>query len=80
MNNFEFNDQNYLQRGGTAMGTRLAPSYAILFMGNFEEKFDNIVIETTSYLQKYWLKLYEILTHRPDVYGHFGKKNMFLEP
>ena len=35
MNNFVFNGQHYLQIGGTAMGTRLAPSYANLFMGNF---------------------------------------------
>ena len=28
MNNFQFNGENYLQIGGTAMGTRVAPSYA----------------------------------------------------
>ena len=38
MNNFTFNGDNYLQIGGTAMGTRLAPSYANLFMGYFEKK------------------------------------------
>ena len=27
LNNFEFNGEHYLQTGGTAMGTRLAPSY-----------------------------------------------------
>jgi hypothetical protein len=39
MNNFEFNGQHYLQVGGTAMGTKLAPSLANIFMGNFEEKY-----------------------------------------
>ena len=38
-NNFEFNGTHYLQVGGTAMGTRVAPTLANLFMGHFEEKF-----------------------------------------
>ena len=38
MNNFTFNEVNYLQCGGTAMGTRLAPSYANLFMGYLEKR------------------------------------------
>ena len=38
MNNFEFCDEQYLQVGGTAMGTRLAPSYASLFLSNLEKK------------------------------------------
>ena len=37
-NNFEFNGKHYLQIGGTAMGTKLAPSYANIFMGNLEEE------------------------------------------
>ena len=35
-NNFRFNGKDYLQVGGTAMGTRVAPTYAVLFMGQFE--------------------------------------------
>ena len=38
-NNFQFNGKNYLQVGGTAMGTRVAPSLANIFMENFESKF-----------------------------------------
>ena len=37
-NTFEFNGKNYLQVGGTAMGTKLAPSYANIFMGMLEQK------------------------------------------
>ena len=38
-NNFVFNGKNYLQVGGTAMGTIAAPNYAINFMNWFEEQF-----------------------------------------
>ena len=38
MNNFQFNYQNYLQINGTAMGTRVAPTYANIFMSEFETK------------------------------------------
>ena len=37
-NNFIFEDKHYLQIGGTAMGTKLAPSYANIFMGELESK------------------------------------------
>ncbi|XP_078370299.1 uncharacterized protein LOC144654063, partial [Oculina patagonica] len=35
-NNFTFNDKHYLQIHGTAMGTRMAPSCANLFLAKFE--------------------------------------------
>ena len=37
LNAFQFEDGFYLQVHGTAMGTRMAPSYANIFMGVFEE-------------------------------------------
>ena len=37
-NVFEFNDKLYLQKQGTAMGTKMAPSYANLFMGKMEKQ------------------------------------------
>ena len=36
MNNLSFNDNHYLQIHGTAMGTKMAPSFANLFLGFFE--------------------------------------------
>ena len=36
MNTFEFNNTFYIQTHGTAMGTRMAPSYANLFLAKFE--------------------------------------------
>ena len=37
-NIFEFNNKLYIQKIGTEMGTRVAPTYACLFMGWLEEK------------------------------------------
>lgn len=36
-NNFVFGDKHYLQIHGTAMGTRMAPCYANLFMADLEQ-------------------------------------------
>ena len=36
MKNFSFNDKHYLQTHGTAMGTRMAPSYVDRFLAKFE--------------------------------------------
>ena len=36
-NYFEFNNKTYLQISGTAMGTRCAPNYAIIFVAEIEE-------------------------------------------
>ena len=36
--NFTFNEDHYLQTGGTVMGTALAPNYANLFMDRFKTK------------------------------------------
>ena len=46
-NHFKFLGQYYLQMSGTAMGTKMAPSYTSLFMG-VSEKHAYICI----YLQK----------------------------
>ena len=38
MNNFEFDNNHFIQLHRTAMGTRMAPAYANHFMGDLEEK------------------------------------------
>lgn len=40
-NIFQFNGEHYLQVQGMAMGTKMAPSYANLFMGSLEPKLIN---------------------------------------
>ena len=39
INNFTFNDKNYLQISGTAMGAMVAPTYANLYMNDIKESF-----------------------------------------
>ncbi len=39
---FTFNGEHLLQINGTAMGTKMAPSYANIFMGNLKNKLYNI--------------------------------------
>ena len=39
LNNFAFNDKNYLQIKGCAMGMICAPPFTNIFMGKFEETF-----------------------------------------
>ena len=40
-NYFQFNGQMYRQKQGTAMGTRMAPNYAIIFMHYLESNLLN---------------------------------------
>ena len=37
-NNLEFNDKHFLQKRGTAIGRRMAPAYANIFMPDLETK------------------------------------------
>ena len=50
LNNFIFNSVHYLQQMGCPMGTKCAPNYANLFMGDFENKFIYPLIRTYSVL------------------------------
>ncbi|XP_071153604.1 uncharacterized protein [Mytilus edulis] len=44
-NNFTFDGDHYLQVNGTAMGTKMAPSYANIFMGKLEKQLLETSIE-----------------------------------
>ena len=52
MNNFDFAGRHYLQVGGTAMGTKVAPSFANTFMGWFE----NIYVYTYHKQPHLWVR------------------------
>ena len=38
LNNFQFDSQNYQQKSGVAMGTKMGPTIANIFLGYLEEK------------------------------------------
>ena len=50
MNTFEFNNNFIRQLHGTAMGSRMAPSYANLFMGSFIQKTTRQSSSQTSHM------------------------------
>ena len=52
MNNFTFNGRHYLQKHGTAMGTKMAPSFANLFLA----KFEHDALRNAPYLPHTWLR------------------------
>ena len=41
-NDFEFNNQTYLQTWGCVMGKRFAPEYANIFMAKFEQEINQL--------------------------------------
>ena len=51
-NNFVFNGQHYLQVNGTSMGTKMAPSYANIFMGQLEKR----LLSSAPYKPLSWLR------------------------
>ena len=51
-NHFQFNNDNYLQKMGTAMGSPMAPACASLFMGKLEQDF----IQSRSLGPSTWLR------------------------
>ncbi|XP_061190029.1 uncharacterized protein LOC133197859 [Saccostrea echinata] len=48
-NTFSFNDKHYAQKKGTAMGTKMAPTYATLTLGYLEERMYE---KTTQYFDQ----------------------------
>ena len=69
--NFTFNEEHYLQVGGTAMGTAVAPNYANLFMDRFETK----ALEKWHLKPLLWLRfiddIFMIWTHGRDELNKF---------
>ena len=51
-NNFTFNGEHVLQINGTAMGTKMAPSYANIFMG----KLEKLIIQSAPHKPLSWFR------------------------
>ena len=51
LNAFSFDDQHYRQTGGLAMGSRMGPNYACMFVGYIEERIRSAYLNCTSITQ-----------------------------
>ena len=66
LNYFTFNGKMYLQKQGTAMGTRMAPNYAIIFLHSVKQKN----LKNSKLKPRIWCRFIDdvfiIWTHRKD--------------
>ena len=69
MNNFTFNQHHYLQIHGTAMGTKMAPSFANLFLAIFET---NALSNAPSHSHAWWRYLDDVFMSPDDVFRTEG--------
>lgn len=78
MNTFKFKNQHYHQVQGTAMGTKMAPSYANIFMGVLEQK----MLQTTDLQPSIWLRYIDDIfaiyrASEDEVHEHINHLNEF---
>ena len=70
-NYFTFNGKIYLQKWGTAMGTRMAPNYAIIFMHSVEEE----LLKNTKLKPRIWQRFIDdvfiVWTHGKETLEEF---------
>ena len=79
-NHFQFNDADYIQKLGTAMGTRMSPSYSSLFMGKFEKDF----LDSYDVQPLLWLRILDDIfmiwdDSEENLLRFLDKLNTFLE-
>ena len=71
MNNFDFAGRHYLQVGGTAMGTKVAPSFANTYMGWFEDRFVNTYPLQPLIWVRFIDDIFQIWTHGAEEFKKF---------
>jgi hypothetical protein len=70
-NIFEFNGKKYRQKQGTAIGTKMAPPYAILFMAALEESFLQECIDKPSVWWRFIDDIFMIWPHGEEKLDQF---------
>ncbi|XP_064472509.1 uncharacterized protein LOC135386983 [Ornithodoros turicata] len=65
-NNFEFDGKHYLQVNGTAMGTKMAPNYANIFMGALEEEFLSKRVKEPTLYKRFLDDIFMVCPHSED--------------
>ena len=74
MNCFRFDEDFYQQTSGTAMGTKMAPNYAILFMARLEEAFLSEVEPSPLVWLRYIDDIFLVWTHGQQALDDFLHK------
>ena len=70
-NVFEHNGRIFLQKQGTAIGTKMAPSYAILFMADLEEKLLESCVKKPYIWWRYIDDIFIIWEHGEEAFKAF---------
>ncbi len=70
-NDFEFNGERFLQISGTAMGKKFAPSYANIFMADWEETALEKCYQTPSFYLRYLDDIFLIWDHGEANFWNF---------
>ncbi|KAJ8029907.1 Proline-rich transmembrane protein 1 [Holothuria leucospilota] len=73
-NHFEFNSRHFLQIQGTAMGTKMAPSYANVFMDALEQKLLSGYHLKPDHYCRYIDDIFFIWTHGVDSLHDFNRQ------
>ena len=71
LNVFEFNGKHYLQKFGTAMGSKLAPAYANTFMGQLEKSILDTSPLKPLYYKRYIDDIFMIWPYSENELTHF---------
>lgn len=70
-NDFTFNDQTYLQCSGTAMGKKWAPSYANIFMAEWEREALPQCLLLPIFYRRFLDDIFMVWTHSLDDFWQF---------
>ena len=77
-NIFELNEKTFRQKRGTAIGTKFAPPYTILFMADLEEKMLEIFEKNPMIWWRYIDDIFFIWEHGPESLNVFTDQvNLF---
>ena len=72
-NVFRFNDKFYIQKQGTAMGTKMAPAYANIFMGTLESRILSETNPSSTHWKRYIDDIFLVWTDTKETLEQFIK-------
>ena len=83
LSSIEFNGEHYLQKFGTAIGSKLAPAYANTFMGKLEAKIVANSPHKPLHYRRYTDDIFLIWPHSEErlkeFITHMNKVNKFIQ-